>query len=370
MKKRIKKTFPQSLKKKFRTPLLQLAAVLILLSFYSITENLVKVEPPKSDHPPLLLDSKTNSDLKQTYNQAILSAKQSILLLVYTLSDHTILQALNQKAAEGIKIKIILDGCANPYIERKLDPSINLVKRLNEGLMHLKILVIDEQLIWLGSANMTRESLRMHSNLVLALNHPNLAQMIEQKANAITTGHLTVPTRSFICGGQLLEMWFLPDNKKAIERTKSLIDSAHKTLRVAMFTWTRMDLAQAIVASKKRGVKVEVIIDQHSGKGTSAKIVNFLIENRIPVRFSRGKPLLHHKMLYIDEEILVNGSANWTKAAFTKNDDGFLILHHLTPQQKEQMENLWNYLKADSDKVKAAISSGSASEIFSKREAV
>ncbi len=156
------------------------------------------------------------------------------------------------------------------------------------------------------------------------------------------------PHRDFIVGGQKLELWFFPDDVHGVQRLVELIRTAKKTVRVAMFTWTRRDLAQAIIAAKQRGVDAEVVIDSQSGKGASAQIVNLLHKSGVPVGLSQGNALLHHKFLYIDGETLVNGSANWTKAAFTKNDDCFIILHGLTEIQKKQMDSLWEVIRAES----------------------
>ena len=58
--------------------------------------------------------------------------------------------------------------------------------------------------------------------------------------------------------------------------------------------------------------------------------------------------LLHHKFILIDDQTLLVGSANWTKAAFYKNSDCFLILHNLTDDQKTFMNRLWTRLEAES----------------------
>jgi phosphatidylserine/phosphatidylglycerophosphate/cardiolipin synthase-like enzyme len=131
-------------------------------------------------------------------------------------------------------------------------------------------------------------------------------------------------------------------------RLKKLIQGAQKSVRVAMFTWTRQDLAKTVINAAKRGVKTEVVIDHCAGKGAGAKIVKLLKDNNIDVYLSTGTPLLHHKFLYIDNKYLVNGSANWTKAAFTQNDDCFIVIHDLTDKQNEQMETLWNVILNES----------------------
>ncbi len=347
-----KRSQPSLPMKFLRKVILSLFSMLILLSFYWASETLVKVELPSSNHPPTLYANQNRNDLHQTFIQAIQQANKSVLLIVYALTDEGIINALCLKAEEGINVKVIVDGNVTPFIERKLEPNIEVLKRFGLGRMHMKILVIDEAVTLLGSANMTTESLRMHANLVLGLHSQPFATIITQKSQGmVEEGRcMPIPEQKFIFAGQPLELWFLPDNDKAYVRIKKLIDNAQKTVRVAMFTWTRMDFAKAIVASVKRGVKVEIVMDRYAGKGANAKIAKYLKQNKIPLYFKSGNGLLHHKFLYIDGKILVNGSANWTNDAFNKNDDCFVILHDLIDLQTNQMEALWSEIIAESDK--------------------
>ena len=50
------------------------------------------------------------------------------------------MQALRQKSAEGVSVKVICDAKASPNIIQKLDPKIEVVRRFAKGLMHLKVL--------------------------------------------------------------------------------------------------------------------------------------------------------------------------------------------------------------------------------------
>ncbi len=56
-------------------------------------------------------------------------------------------------------------------------------------------------------------------------------------------------------------------------------------------------------------------------------------------------------MLTVDKEILVNGSANWTSAAFSKNDDCFVILHDLNDAQKNVIEELWKLARREAEEM-------------------
>jgi len=302
-----------------------------------------------------LYSNQTNDDLTHLFSSAINGAQKSVLLVVYSLTDPTIIRCLQNKSLQGIDVKVICDATASPRLDTQLKSNsnhanpIHVTRRFGPGLMHQKILVIDEQLVWLGSANMTTESLRLHGNLVAALDDSELANMVKEKASTLhEEGKATsFPHKSLSIGGQQIEMWFLPDNRDAIPYLKSMINSAQKTVKVAMFTFTRQDLANAIIEAKNRGVKAEVVVDHHSAKGASAHVVKLLKDNGVDISISQGGPLFHHKFLYIDNQTLVNGSANWTKAAFSQNDDCFLVFHDLTHQQKVSMDTLWETIMAD-----------------------
>lgn len=322
---------------------------LILLGFYWMTETVTAVRFPAANQPAELYANEANDDLRGTIVAGMQEAKQSILLIIYALTDESVISCLREKSEAGVAVKVICDAKASPNIVRRLGSKINILRRIGTGLMHQKILVVDSAKVWIGSANMTGESLRMHGNLITAMESQELAASIKEKAETMAE-YDTGPRflhRNFTIGGQSVELWFFPDDVHGVERLVELIRAAKKTVRVAMFTWTRRDLAQEIIDAKRRGIKAEVVIDRSSGKGVSAIIVKLLQKEGVATKLSQGNVLFHHKFLYIDERILVNGSANWTKAAFTKNDDCFIILHDLTGKQKKQMNTLWDIIMAE-----------------------
>jgi phosphatidylserine/phosphatidylglycerophosphate/cardiolipin synthase-like enzyme len=226
---------------------------------------------------------------------------------------------------------------------------VALLKRYGDGLMHMKILVVDSAKVLIGSANMTRDSLQVYGNLVMGFDSPEMAAVIEEKAKLLQydgTGQLRIQ-HDFTVGMQQVELWFLPDNAGAIHRIEKLLDTAKKTVRIAMFAWTRRDLASSVAAAHRRGVDVEVVIDYNFGRGSGAHIVKFLKNNDVKVRLSRSGPMLHHKFLYIDGTTLVNGSANWTRGAFRDNNDCFIVVKGLSEAQRDKMDQLWNTIYND-----------------------
>ncbi|KIC73214.1 hypothetical protein DB42_CE00190 [Neochlamydia sp. EPS4] len=334
--------------------LIQSALTLIsslLLIGTALFHDALWIKPtPVAEETPKFLSNQTGDQLENAYISAISNAKKSVLLLIFSMTSEEVIDALRQKSQEGVPVKVICDAKACPYISKKLGPQVELIRRLGKGLMHIKILVIDDIECWIGSANFTSESLNMHGNLVVALKNEALAATIKEKASTLheydRKGEVTHHT--YLAGDQELQISFLPDDKKASVRIKQLIREAKKSIRIAMFTWTRFDMAKEVVEAQKRGVNVEVVLDRSSSNGASAKIAEMLKSHRVKLFYSAGTALLHHKFMWLDDHTLEVGSANWTKAAFTQNDDCFLVLHPLTHEQRQHMQNLWQAIKADS----------------------
>jgi len=337
-------------KKKSHIPIITATAIFLASSAFWIADQAKAVVLPQAENPIEIYSNQTNDDLRGTLVAGIEEAKKSIVLIIYSLTDQDIIQALKKKSEEGVEVTVICDPKASPYTPKKLGKNILVKKRYNNALMHQKILVVDGVKTWIGSANMTHDSLRVHGNLILGFYCPELADCVLRRADSILKGVELPPQdiKEYNIAGQKTELWFLPENQDAVPAIKDLIRSAKKTVRVAMFTWTRYDLANEIIAAQKKGVDTHVVIDYNSGKGASSKVVKLLKDNGIPVYLSQSTGLLHHKFLYIDGETLVNGSANWTLAAFTKNDDCFIILHKLTDQQRQHLDSLWEAISDES----------------------
>lgn len=322
---------------------------LLLYAIYWTIAATTPVELPKADQPAELYSNQNGNDLKQTYLSAIQSAKFSILVIVYGFNDPDVIKAINEKADAGLEVKVICDKKASPAIGKKLSKKVQLTKRSAPGLMHQKLMVIDEELCWIGSANMTTDSLRMHGNLVAGIKHPAIAEMIKEKSLGLyDKGRADIArVQSFLLDKQKAELWFLPDNPEAVDYLCKMIAEAKHSLRIAMFTWTHPVLTQAVIDAHERGVDVQVAIDYYAGRGAGAEVVKKLSDAGIAVTLSPGGALLHYKFLYRDENLLVNGSANWTRAAFRDNDDCFLVLHDLTEGQQTAMNKLWNTIRRE-----------------------
>lgn len=99
-------------------------------------------------------------------------------------------------------------------------------------------------------------------------------------------------------------------------------------------------LLQELINAKKRGLKVEVILERpretkgkipsefadESLKKDNENTAKILTENGVSVYFDSPYKTTHSKILIIDEKYVVIGSANWTYYGLTKNNETSLII--------------------------------------------
>ena len=187
---------------------------LFLLCAFWILDVAQEVRMPEAGAPAELYATQTQHDLRQVFTQAIREAKQSVLLIIYTLTDDHIIKALNRKSEEGLDVWVIYDGNTSPKAAYKLGSKVRVLKRFGNGLMHQKILVIDGEKTWIGSANMTGESLKFHANLVMSVYSHQIASFVIEKARSMpaTGDGIRMKHREFNVGGQNIDFWFFPDD--------------------------------------------------------------------------------------------------------------------------------------------------------------
>ena len=273
------------------------------------------------------------------FMQALKKANQSIFLSVYGITDNQILEVLSEKSNE-IPISVEYDLSASSPLNKLLPSSIALRPVDGPGLMHRKIVVTDRRQVFLGTANLTPTSLHHHDNLVLGLYHPDLAEFL---ASPSATSYLVKLEQ------QEGELYLFPDPKKAgLNRLIALIDSARTSIKIAIFTLTHPEIGQALIRAKTRGVAIAIAIDAYTARGASKKLIRQLEQEGVNFLISQGRELLHHKWAVVDDESLVIGSANWTKAAFNKNHDFLFFLSPLEEKQIRFLNQLWRVIEVES----------------------
>jgi phosphatidylserine/phosphatidylglycerophosphate/cardiolipin synthase-like enzyme len=105
----------------------------------------------------------------------------------------------------------------------------------------------------------------------------------------------------------------------------SLIEHAHRSIDVAMYTFTDHRIAEALRQAAKRGVLVRIYRDreQYEQELRRDSTVSTLLagEPRIHVKVKNGRELMHEKAMLCDDSVLRSGSGNWSVSAARYQDN-------------------------------------------------
>jgi len=120
------------------------------------------------------------------------------------------------------------------------------------------------------------------------------------------------------------QVCFSPRGGAASAITQSL-DNAKILVLVQAYSFTSMPIVEALVSAHNRGVTVQVLLDksQRTQRSTAASLLD---QAGIRTYFDVAHAIAHNKVMVIDNEIVITGSYNFTKAAEERNAENLLII--------------------------------------------
>lgn len=139
-----------------------------------------------------------------------------------------------------------------------------------------------------------------------------------------------------------IHVCFTPGQNCTAEITE-VIDAAKKSIFVQAYSFTSTPIAAHLIAAKNRGVVVNVILDK-SQKSQRYSASHLLVDQHIPCWIDYKPAIAHNKIMIIDEQKIITGSFNFTKAAQSRNAENLLIIRD-SSLAKLYMQN-WQRRKA------------------------
>jgi phosphatidylserine/phosphatidylglycerophosphate/cardiolipin synthase-like enzyme len=120
---------------------------------------------------------------------------------------------------------------------------------------------------------------------------------------------------------------------------KKMIQEAKYSIQVMMFEMGYYDrnpntpsnlLIRELINAKKRGVKVEVVLEVREGEDRTAKrnrhTGKMLSEEGVEVIYDSLSKTTHAKYVVVDGRLTLLGSTNWTYYALTNNNEASVLI--------------------------------------------
>ncbi|WP_342328153.1 cardiolipin synthase [Pedobacter sp. FW305-3-2-15-E-R2A2] len=151
---------------------------------------------PDSDHPTILLN----------LIQAIGMADQEILITSpYFIPGISLLDALFVAALSGIKVKLLVPfesdsiwvaAAARSYYQELLDVGVEIFQ-YQKGFIHAKTMVIDEQLSFIGTANMDERSFELNFEVNTVIYDSGIAKQLKNAFEEDLTFSVPIDPKSW-----------------------------------------------------------------------------------------------------------------------------------------------------------------------------
>ncbi|SMG59923.1 phospholipase D family nuclease [Cedecea sp. NFIX57] len=123
-----------------------------------------------------------------------------------------------------------------------------------------------------------------------------------------------------------LQAGFSPEGS-ALQLVLQTIDTAQLSIRLMGYTFTSPAVVKSLIAARRRGVDVKVVLDEKGNRGKASQAaMNLLVNADIPVRTVNRFRIMHDKVIVTDGRNTELGSFNFTASGARANSENVLIV--------------------------------------------
>ena len=135
---------------------------------------------------------------------------------------------------------------------------------------------------------------------------------------------------------------FFSPGDDCLHRIRRLISESRKALDICVFTITDDRIVRRLEDAQARGVKIRIISDNNKSMDSGSDLTH-LSKSGIACRLDRTDAHMHHKFAISDQDLLLTGSYNWTRAAAAENDENIVITNNprLVRSFTRKFEEIW-----------------------------
>lgn len=126
----------------------------------------------------------------------------------------------------------------------------------------------------------------------------------------------------------------------------NVIGSAKYNIRMMAYSFTAPDIMKALIAAKRRGVDVKIVVDENGNTGRASRAAMNLVTNAgIPLRVNSNYKIQHDKVIIVDGRHVETGSFNYTASAEKYNSENAIVMWdapELAGQYLKHWQSRWN----------------------------
>lgn len=262
--------------------------------------------------------------------------RESFYGAFYDIRLPEVAAALIAARRRGVDVRLVTerDNLGSQEVAMIIAAGIPVVADRGRGFMHNKFAIVDGEYVWTGSYNITPRGGRTNNNNAVLIRSTGLAAMFREEFDEMFEHRLfgggirslrsVFGARSVEVEGVRIDAFFSPEDPVRDEIVH-LIRQARHSVCFMTFTFTSVEISEAMAQARARGVAVAGVVEGYGALAGHSRYV-LLQAAGCAVRRDRGETTMHHKVIIIDGEIVVTGSYNFTANAGRINDENVLVI--------------------------------------------
>lgn len=267
----------------------------------------------------------------------VAQATRRVDVAAFDLDTEPLVNALIDLETQGVTVRVVTDSDNEELssIRRLRRNGISVVTDDRSALMHNKFIVVDETVVWTGSLNYTSNGAYCNNNNAVRIASPQLAanytaemdEMYEQRRFGPRSPEDTPRPRLRI-GRVLVENYFAPEEEVAPIIAR-VIEGGRSEILFMAFSFTYEEIGEAMLERAENGVTVRGVFENVGSESPFSYYPVFRDAglSTLSVRQDGNPRLMHHKVIVVDQEIVIFGSFNFSASANDNNDENVLIVH-------------------------------------------
>ena len=293
--------------------------------------------------------------------EAIIRARVERKLLVKLVIEHDYLRAAKARTMPwqpGGKNE------ANREIhDAVLRASIDVKPDYNASIFHQKFIVRDGTALLTGSTNFTPTGVHNNLNHIVIVNDEKTAKIYRREFREIQQGHFGKRNEGhdpappdLQVSNVPIRVLFAPDHSPEMEIMKQML-KAKERIDFAIFTFSKSSgIDDTMLALLAAGMPIRGAFDARPG-GQDWAATGPLIDagaQLSKVASGNGVGKLHHKLMVLDESVVIAGSFNYTGPANRLNDENIIILGDLeatSARVKTAQKKIASFALAEIDRI-------------------
>ena len=260
-------------------------------------------------------------------------AQYSIDAAFFELNLQSVTDALIRAHQRGVQVRIVYDDEHtedDPQTEQLLGVGIPGTPDERSAFMHSKFVVIDGQIVWTGSWNLTENGTYRNNNNVIVIRSPELAANYTAEFEEMFNGQFgprspaSTPYPRITIGGVTIENYFAPED----DVTPHIVDAiaqANTSIHFMAFSFTDDSIGAVMLDRMANGVPVAGIFETRGSETEYSELPRLYCAD-VPVRQDGNPGTFHHKVIILDDDVVITGSLNFSENADDSNDENVLVI--------------------------------------------